>query len=113
MPFTFYHGFQAMPKKTIRDIQVAGKRVLVRVDFNVPLDEKLQITDDTRIQASLPTVQYLLQQGAAVVLMSTWGAPRASRWRACLCGRWPPGWANCSDSRSPWRRTVSGKRWKN
>lgn len=65
-------------KKTIRDLDIKGKRVLVRVDFNVPLDEKLQITDDTRIRASIPTLQYALDQGAKrLVLMSHLGRPKA------------------------------------
>ena len=63
-------------KKTIRDIDLKGKRVLIRCDFNVPLDSNQNITDDTRIRAALPTLEYLVTQGAKVVVMSHLGRPK-------------------------------------
>ena len=65
-----------MNKKTVRDFDPSGKRVLVRVDFNAPLDEHLQISDDSRIRAALPTLRFLLDRGASLVLMSHLGRPK-------------------------------------
>ena len=63
-------------KKTVKDIDVTGKKVLVRCDFNVPLDENQNITDETRILGALPTIKYLIEKGAKVILCSHMGKPK-------------------------------------
>ena len=68
-----------MAKKTIADVDVRGKAVLMRVDFNVPLDDELQITDDRRITEALPSIKSVLDRGGRVVLMSHLGRPGRQR----------------------------------
>ena len=63
-------------KKSVEDIQVKGKKVLVRCDFNVPLDDERNITDETRIDGALPTIKYLIENGAKVILCSHMGKPK-------------------------------------
>ena len=80
-----------MNKMTIRDIDVQGKRVLVRVDFNVPFDkETYRILDDSRLRAALPTIQYLREHGARVILCSHLGASSAHRKAVARPRRWKP-----------------------
>ncbi len=63
-------------KKTVRDIDIENKKIIMRTDFNVPLDDNLEITDDTRIRAALPTIKYILEHNASLILMSHMGRPK-------------------------------------
>lgn len=65
-----------MAKRTIDDVDVAGKKVFIRVDFNVPLDDNLQITDDRRIEMALPTIKSVIERGGRVILASHLGRPK-------------------------------------
>ena len=73
-----------MSKKTLRDVDLKGKRVLMRVDFNVPMakDGSGKITDDTRVVAALPSIKYVLEQGGSLVLMSHLGRPKGKGYEA-------------------------------
>src|SRR5690606_41616757 len=62
-------------KKTVRDVNVSGKRGLLRADFNVPVDDEGKIQNDYRIQSALPTIQYLLDKGAKLIICSHLGRP--------------------------------------
>src|SRR5258708_38715796 len=71
-----------MPKLSVRDLNVQDKRVFVRVDYNVPLEEKdgqMVITDDTRIVETLPTLKFLIQQGGKLILTAHLGRPKGKR----------------------------------
>ena len=68
-----------MNKQTIRDIEITGKRVLVRVDYNVPVDSMGKVLDDFRIKASLPTLHYLLEHNCKLMLISHLGRPEVGK----------------------------------
>jgi phosphoglycerate kinase len=68
-----------MRKKTIKDVDLKNKKIFMRVDYNVPLNEKLQIIDDTRIKESIPSIKYILEQGASIILVSHLGRPKGEK----------------------------------
>jgi phosphoglycerate kinase len=70
---------RVVAKKTLQDIDLTGKKVFIRVDFNVPMDEQNHITDDSRVVKSLPTIQYAIKQRAKIVLASHLGRPDGKR----------------------------------
>ena len=72
----FYQARETLDKLTIEDIDIKGKRVFIRTDFNVPLDEKLMITDDRRVRSTLPTINYCIDEGAKIILGSHLGRPK-------------------------------------
>src|SRR5258707_7322013 len=77
-----FWGDWFMPKLTIKDLNVRGKRVFVRVDYNVPLEEKdgqMAITDETRIVETLPTLRRLIEQGGKLILAAHMGRPKGTR----------------------------------
>ncbi|NLJ71680.1 MAG: phosphoglycerate kinase [Syntrophomonadaceae bacterium] len=74
-----YKAGGATRLKTLKDIDLAGKRVLMRADFNVPMDKEQNIIDDTKIKAALPTINYILEQGASLILMSHLGRPKGEK----------------------------------
>jgi phosphoglycerate kinase len=72
-------GIRALRKKTLSDVELAGRRVLMRVDFNVPLSKRGDVTDDTRIRAALPSIDHIVDGGASLVLMSHLGRPKGQK----------------------------------
>lgn len=97
----------------INQLDLAGKRVLIRVDFNVPLDEEGNITDDNRIRAALPTINYALDEDAKVIVASHMGRPKGKREEKYSMAPVARRLGRLLKKRSLPRRTASAPRWRN
>ena len=84
-----------MTIRTVDQIEVKGKRVFIRVDFNVPLNEKNEITDDTRIVQSLPTIRSVIERGGKSILASHLGRPKGKGIPNIAWPLWRKGYPNC------------------
>jgi len=99
-----------MNKLGIKDLKLKGKRVLIRVDFNVPLDQDRRITDDTRIKAALPTIRYVIESGGRAILISHLGRPKGRKFRPSAWLRRQSVSPSFSSIRWNLSMTVSGRR---
>jgi hypothetical protein len=97
-------------KLTIEDLDIKGKRVFIRADFNVPLDNNLMITDDRRIRSTLPTINYAIDEGQKSYSLLTLGGRKERRIRGSVLLRLQNGFSGCSIKRFSSLLTASGAR---